>query len=114
MSEGIVTESTPCNQLRAHTRVSRQFYGTSNANVANAKQPNSNVNRSLYCVYDPRSRTCSQATSVNTLNDVRAVRNYTATAQRNSYRSVETAVQSTVRRLDHRQRALCDRLAQQL
>lgn len=115
MADGVVMQSTPCDQLRAHTRVSRQFYGASaTGNIAAAKQGNSNVNRTLYCQYDPRSRTCSQASGVNTLTDVRAVRGYTYRAQISSYRSTEQAIQNNVRRLDHRQRALCDRLAQQV
>lgn len=112
-----VGDYSQCNDLRpVASRVARQANagGALRGQIAasNAQANNGNVDRRLYCRFDPTSDACQRANFG--VGPQRSVAGYTLKAQQHSFRSVERATEANMRRLDNRQRALCDRMAQEV
>lgn len=118
MTQEFVGDYAVCTDLRpATSRVGRyvnaggSLRGASAGGMAMGGQvKNGNLDRRVYCQFDARSDACQRATFG--FNQVRAVSDYTFKAHQSSFRSMERATENNMRRLDSRNRALCDRLAE--
>lgn len=111
----IVTNHTPCEQLRSRTtRVSRHYNPSKYAaGMLAATTHNNVVDKETLCTFKPGAAACQRQFAGAGLTQLREVRGYTSRSQSGSFRSVEGALARNTERQDRLALAKCQRLSTQ-